>query len=639
MPASTVSALNAPTGFAGEAYNKFKQKTNGSSALLALGIVYGDLGTSPLYTLQTIVRIMGDQFTPEAAIGSLSLIFWALIITISVKYCLFVMRADNHGEGGILALMTLTGAHWSGRGRWLIAAGLFGAALIYGDGIITPAISVLSAVEGLNVATDIFKPYTMPIAVIILVGLFAIQSRGTGTVGKAFGPVMMVWFATMGVLGINGILQHPQVLEALNPVHAARLLTTHGFLGFTVLGGIFLALTGGEALYADMGHIGRNPIRTAWYCCVLPALVLNYAGQVAHFIVTPDLEANPFFKLAPDWAIYPLVVLATLATIIASQAIITGSFSMTRQAMQLGWFPGVRINQTSAEEYGQIYVPFVNWTMMFFTIALTIGFGSSDRLANAYGTAVSTTMVLTTVLLSHVMLHRWRWSLYQVIATTAVLLMVDLAFFSANLLKILEGGWIPLTFGALVFVIMTTWHFGVEAVHRRNAARSQKPEEFFAGLHNDGVVRVAGTAVFLTRLVKSIPPLIVNYVKQGRSLQETIIALTVSFENVPRVRSKDRVRLERIDDSFWHVTLHFGFVEIPDIPSVLGGAKSAGLPVLDKPTYFVERNDLVSRNHRNPISRWRVALFSFMFRNSAHAIDRFKIPANSLIEIGRRIEL
>jgi KUP system potassium uptake protein len=638
MPASAVSALNAPTGFAGEAVGKSEQKTTGATALLALGIVYGDLGTSPLYTLQTIVRIMGDKFTPEAAIGALSLIFWSLIVTISVKYCLFVMRADNHGEGGILALMTLTGARWSGRGRWLVIAGLFGAALIYGDGIITPAISVLSAVEGLNVATDIFKPYTMPIAVAILVCLFAIQSRGTGTVGKAFGPIMMVWFATLGALGVSGIVHHPQVLEALNPVHAARLLTTHGFTGFTVLGGIFLALTGGEALYADMGHIGRNPIRAAWYCFVLPALVLNYAGQVANFIVTPDLEANPFFKLAPDWAIYPLVALATLATIIASQAIITGSFSMTRQAMQLGWFPGVRISQTSAEAYGQIYVPFVNWTMMFFTLALSVGFGSSDRLAGAYGTAVSTTMVLTTVILSQVMLHRWRWSPLQVIATTGVLLAVDLAFFSANLLKISEGGWIPLTFGALVFVIMTTWHFGVEAVHRRNAARSQKPEAFFAGLHSDGIVRVAGSAVFLTRLVKSIPPLIVNYVKQG-SLQETVIALTVSFENVPRVRSRDRVRVERIDDSFWHVTVHFGFVEIPDIPSVLRGATTEGLPVLDRATYYIERNDLVSRPHRNPLSRWRVSLFSFMFRNSAHAIDRFRISASTLIEIGRRIEL
>ena len=440
------------------------------------------------------------------------------------------------------------------------------------------------------------------------------------------------------MLGVSGIVHHPQVLEALNPVHAARLLTTHGFTGFTVLGGIFLALTGGEALYADMGHIGRNPIRAAWYSFVLPALVLNYAGQVANFIVTPDLEANPFFKLAPDWAIYPLVALATLATIIASQAIITGSFSMTRQAMQLGWFPGVRISQTSAEAYGQIYVPFVNWTMMFFTLALSVGFGSSDRLAGAYGTAVSTTMVLTTVILSQVMLHRWRWSPLQVIATTGVLLAVDLAFFSANLLKISEGGWIPLTFGALVFVIMTTWHFGVEAVHRRNAARSQKPEAFFAGLHSDGIVRVAGSAVFLTRLVRSIPPLIVNYVKQG-SLQETVIALTVSFENVPRVRSRDRVRVERIDDSFWHVTVHFGFVEIPDIPSVLRGATKEGLPVLDRATYYIERNDLVSRPHRNPLSRWRVSLFSFMFRNSAHAIDRFRISASTLIEIGRRIEL
>src|SRR5467141_3175245 len=494
MTASTVSALNAPTDFTGEAQNRFAQPTTVSAGLLALGIVYGDLGTSPLYTLQTIVHIMGDQFTPEAALGSLSLIFWALIITISIKYCLFVMRADNHGEGGILALMTMTGAHWAGRGRALIIMGLFGAALIYGDGIITPAISVLSSVEGLNVATSIFKPYTMPIAVAILIGLFAIQSRGTGTVGKAFGPVMLVWFATIGVLGIVGIAHHPQVLGALNPAHGVGLLTTHGYLGFTLLGGVFLALTGGEALYADMGHVGRNPIRVAWYCFVLPALVLNYAGQVGNFLASPDLEANPFFKLAPNWSIYPLVVLATLATVIASQAIITGSFSMTRQAMQLGWFPGVRISQTSAEEYGQIYVPFVNWTMMAFTVALTVGFGSSDRLAGAYGTAVSTTMVLTTALLYRVMRDRWHWPVYQAGAVTVVLLAIDVAFFSANLLKISEGGWIPLTFGALVFVIMTTWHYGVEVVHRRNAARSQQPGKFFEYLRSENVVRVPGTA-------------------------------------------------------------------------------------------------------------------------------------------------
>jgi KUP system potassium uptake protein len=639
MATSTVSALNASTDFAGETQNRFAQPTTVSAGLLALGIVYGDLGTSPLYTLQTIVHIMGDQFTPEAALGSLSLIFWALIVTISIKYCFFVMRADNQGEGGILALMTLTGARWASRGRWLIFMGLFGAALIYGDGIITPAISVLSAVEGLNVATSIFRPYTMPMALVILVGLFAIQHRGTGVVGRAFGPVMLVWFATIGILGIIGIVHHPAVLAAINPIYGAELVMDHGFLGFTVLGGVFLALTGGEALYADMGHVGRNPIRVAWYCFVLPALVLNYAGQVGNFLASPDLETNPFFKLAPNWSIYPLVALATLATIIASQAIITGSFSMTRQAMQLGWFPGVRINQTSAEEYGQIYVPFVNWTMMAFTVALTVGFGSSDRLAGAYGTAVSTTMVLTTALLYHVMRHRWHWSLYQAAAVTGILLAVDLAFFSANLLKISEGGWIPLTFGALTFIIMTTWHYGVEAVHRRNAAAAQQPGEFFARLRSDNVARVPGTAVFLTRLGKAIPPVIVNYVKHVRSLQKTVIALTISFEEVPRVRSEDRIRVEEFDDGFWHVTVHFGFVEIPDLPAVLALAKKDGVPVLEKASYFIERGDLSSRKHRNLLSRWRMALFSLMSRNSAHAIDRFKIPSSALIEIGRRIEL
>jgi KUP system potassium uptake protein len=639
MPTSTVSAPNAPTDFTGEAHNRFAQPTTISAGLLALGIVYGDLGTSPLYTLQTIVHIMGDQFTPEAALGSLSLIFWALIITISIKYCLFVMRADNQGEGGILALMTMTGAHWAGRARALIVMGLFGAALIYGDGIITPAISVLSAVEGLNVATSMFKPYTMPIAVVILVGLFAIQHRGTGVVGKAFGPVMLVWFATIATLGVIGIVHHPHVLAAINPLYGAQLVMNHGFLGFTVLGGVFLALTGGEALYADMGHIGRNPIRVTWYCLVLPALVLNYAGQIGNFLEAPNLEANPFFQLAPNWSIYPLVALATLATVIASQAIITGSFSMTRQAMQLGWFPGVRISQTSAEEYGQIYVPFVNWAMMAFTVALAAGFGSSDRLAGAYGTAVSTTMVLTTALLYHVMRSRWQWSFCRAAAVTGILLAVDLAFFSANLLKILEGGWIPLTFGALVFIIMTAWHSGVEAMRQRSAARSLQPAEFFVRLRSDNVVRVPGTAVFLTRLGKAIPPVIVNYVKQVGSLQKTVIALTVSFEDVPRVRSEERVRIEQLSDGFWHVTVHFGFVEIPDLPAILRFAKKDGVPVLDSASYFIERNDLVSRKHRNPLSQWRVALFSFMSRNSAHAIDRFKIPSSALIEIGRRIEL
>jgi KUP system potassium uptake protein len=638
MPFSSTSAPDRHTEFVGDARTRLEQSPSLATILLALGIVYGDLGTSPLYTLQTIVHLMGHAFTPEAALGSVSLVFWSLTVTISVKYSLFVMRADNHGEGGILALMAMTGAHWSSRGRWLVIFGLFGAALIYGDGILTPAISVLSAVEGLNVATGAFKPYTMPMTVLILVVLFSVQSRGTAKIGKAFGPIMLIWFTTMAALGIVGIVRHPQVLGALNPIHGLRLLRTYGLLGFSVLGGVFLALTGGEALYADMGHVGRRPIRIAWYSIVLPALVLNYAGQVGKFMDAPDLESNPFFKLAPDWTIYPLIGLATVATIIASQAIITGSFSMTRQALQLGWFPGVRIDQTSAEEYGQIYVPFVNWTMLFFTVALTVGFGSSDRLAGAYGTAVSTTMVLTTALLYEVMRHRWGWTLYQAAAAAGLLLAVDLAFFSANLLKILKGGWIPLTFGMLVFTIMTTWHNGVEALYGRNTTRAQQPPEFFARLRNK-VIRVPGTGIFLTRRDKGIPPIIVNYVKQGRSLHETVLALTVSFESVPRVRPRDRLRCEHLGEGFWYVTVHFGFVEMPDLPSVISRAREEGLPAWDEPTYYIERHDPIGRQSRSVVSRWRIALFAFMSRNSAHAVDRFGIPSDALVEIGRRIEL
>lgn len=639
MASSSVSTTNTATDSVGHAHRRVERPASPSAGLVALGIVYGDLGTSPLYTMQAVKHLMGNQFTPNVAIGSLSLVFWALIVTISIKYCLFVMRADNHGEGGILALMALTAPSSLERGRWLIFAGLFGAALIYGDGIITPAISVLSAVEGLNVATDAFKPYTMPIAVAILAGLFAIQHKGTEKVGNAFGPIMLTWFAAIALLGIFSIIRHPGVLGAINPMQGVRVLIGHGLLGFAMLGGVFLALTGGEALYADIGHIGRNPIRITWYCVVLPALVLNYAGQVANFQDHPNLGERPFFELAPSWLIYPLVTLATLATVIASQAIITGSFSMTRQAMQLGWFPGVRIDQTSAEEYGQIYVPFVNWIMMALTIALTVGFGSSDRLAGAYGTAVSTTMVLTTVLLFQVMLKRWHWPFYQAVAIASIFLIVDFAFFLANLMKIVDGGWIPLTFGAFLFVIMTTWRYGVDAKERRDAARTQPLENFLRHLRHDGVPRVPGTAVFLTRSGEMIAPVIVDYVEEVRSLPETVITLAVSFEDVPRVRSNNRVRVEQFGDGFWHVTVHFGFVQIPDLPSALGLVKKQGVPPLKGATYFIEREYLVSRRRRNVLARWRIALFSFMSRNSAHAIDRFQIPAESLVELGRRIEL
>jgi KUP system potassium uptake protein len=639
MPYASTAALSAGSDFNGRPHRRIEPSPGRATILLALGIVYGDLGTSPLYTLQTIVHLMGRAFDAEAALGSLSLVFWSLIVTISIKYCLLVMRADNHGEGGILALMAMTGARWSGRGRWLLIAGLFGAALIYGDGIITPAISVLSAVEGLNVATSVFKPYTMPIAVVILLGLFALQNRGTASVGKAFGPIMLLWFISIGGLGVFGLFSHPEVLAALDPIYGLRLLTTHGFVGFVVLGGVFLALTGGEALYADMGHVGRAPIRVAWYCIVLPALILNYAGQVATFIASPDLDSNPFFKLAPSVALYPLVALATIATIIASQAIITGCLSMTRQAMQLGWFPGVRIRQTSADEYGQIYVPFVNWTMMLMTVAVTVAFGTSDRLAGAYGTAVSTTMVLTTILLFEVMRRRWHWPLWQSVAIAVILVGVDLSFFAANLLKFLEGGWIPLTFGMLVFIVMITWHSGITTLYRRNAKHSETPAAFLGRLTAEDIVRVPGTGVFLTRLGKGMPPIIVNYVTQTRSLFETVVALTVSFESTPRVWPADRIKCEKLGEGLWHMTVHFGFVEIPDLPYAISAARREGLPAWDRPTFYIERYDAVSRSKRSWLSRWRVALFAFMSRNSAHAVDRFRIPSKELVEIGRRIEL
>ena len=497
MPADIVQEDNL-------ALARVARKTTPAAALAALGIVYGDLGTSPLYTLQAVVGATGGHFSPEAALGSLSLIFWALIITISVKYCLFVMRADNHGEGGILALMSMTGANWSEGRRILIVMGLFGAALIYGDGIITPAISVLSALEGLNVATDVFKPHVVSMAVAILFALFAIQSRGTAQIAKAFGPVMLLWFAVIAALGVAGISRYPAVIAAVDPRYGIALLTGHGWSGIAVLGGVFLAMTGGEAMYADMGHIGRNPIRTSWYGIVLPALLLNYAGQVALFLDDPAMDGNPFFRLAPSWSIYPLVGLATVATIIASQAIITGSFSLTRQAMQLGWFPGVRIRQTSSEEYGQIYVPFVNWTMMVLTVALTVSFGSSDRLAGAYGTAVSTTMLLTTALLYNVMRERWRWPVGPALTASGLFLAVDFAFFAANLFKIREGGWIPLTFGTLVFIVMVSWHFGFEAMRQRHTVLAETPDEFFRHLKESRVPRVPGTAIFLTRLATTI---------------------------------------------------------------------------------------------------------------------------------------
>ena len=622
------------------AFEGAARKTTPAAALAALGIVYGDLGTSPLYTLQAVIGATDGNFSPEVALGSLSLIFWALTITISIKYCLFVMRADNHGEGGILALMSISGASWSKGRRVLIVMGLFGAALLYGDGIITPAVSVLSALEGLNVATAVFKPHVVTIAVVILVALFAVQSRGTAQIARASGPVMLLWFVVIAALGVAGICRHPAVIAAIDPRYGIMLLTGHGWSGIAVLGGVFLAMTGGEAMYADMGHIGRNPIRASWYAIVLPALLLNYVGQIALFLADPATNGNPFFRLAPSWSIYPLVGLATVATIIASQAIITGSFSLTRQAMQLGWFPGVRICQTSSEEYGQIYVPFVNWTMMVLTVALTLSFASSDRLAGAYGTAVSTTMLLTTALLYNVMRSRWRWPLGPALLASGVFLAVDFAFFAANLFKIREGGWIPLTFGTAVFIVMVVWHFGFQAMRQRHTLMAKTPEEVFRYLKEHKIPRVPGTAVFLTRFSTAIPFLIIEHVTQMKSLYETVVALTVKFEDIPRVAPSERIELAKLAEGFWHITIHFGFVQVPDIPAALRQAKDLGCPLdLNNAIYFGARDNLVGSKRRNWIVRTGLRLFMLMFRNSVRAVDLFNLPSKAYVEVGRQFEI
>jgi KUP system potassium uptake protein len=616
------------------------EKPVSKMALTALGIVYGDLGTSPLYTYQTILGAAEGHPSPADALGMLSLVFWSLIATVSVKYCLVVMRADNRGEGGILALMSLL-PYGAGRGAAaLTGMGLFGAALIYGDGIITPAISVLSALEGINVATDVLKPYVLPAALVILVGLFSMQTYGTARIGRIFGPVMLAWFTVIAVLGIVGITHEPGVVAAIDPSHAFGFLVRHGWRSFAVLGGVFLAITGGEALYADMGHVGRRPIRLAWFCLVLPALLLSYAGQTALLMADPSLKGNPFFKLAPTWAVVPLVLLATAATIIASQAIITGTFSLTRQAMQLGWLPDLYIRQTSDEEYGQIYVPLVNWGMMVGTIGLTFAFGSSDRLAGAYGTAVSTTMLLTTALLFNAMRNVWKWPFFPAAALCATFLTMDLAFFSANLLKIKEGGWIPLLIGALVFVLMTTWHRGIEAIRRRLKDHVASPEEFMASLAEGKIPRVDGTAVFLSRTEAPVPAMLIRHVNQMKALQKIVVVLTISFERVPRVDAEHRAEARQLADGLWQVIVRYGFVEIPNLTNALSEAKVRGCPLdLAGAVFFAAHDDVVQNKTRPRLSGWSRVLFAFMHRNALRAPERFDLPADRFLEVGRQIAL
>jgi KUP system potassium uptake protein len=607
----------------------------------ALGVVFGDLGTNTLFALR---ECFGGQHpvepTPDNVLGVCSLIFWTLIIIISIKYIVYVMRMDNRGEGGILALMALLSS-WRGRSySILVSLGMFGAALLYGDSMITSAISVLSAVEGLKVATPALDPYVVPITVVILVLLFVFQRRGTEAIGAVFGPVMLVWFCIQATLGISGIVSQPQVLAAASPHHAIGFLLTNQFHGFLVLGAVFLVVAGGEALYADVGHFSAKSIRLAWYVLVLPALVLNYFGQGAVLISNPQQLEHPFYQLAPGWALFPLVVLATIATVIASQAVISGVFSLSRQAAFLGLFPRLHVIQTSATRIGQIYVPTINWLLMAGTIALVLGFRTSSGLAGAYGVAVSTTMVITTLLAFRATRELWGWSMIPAVLVTAGFLVVDLAFFGANVFRIVQGGWVALLVGGVVFMLMSTWKRGREIVKRRLNKNIVSVDSFVERIADDPPVRVPGTAVFMSGNPNGTPPMLLHHLKLNQVLHGTVILLTVVIEDDPRVESEDRLEVSEFDKGIYQMIVHFGFMDDPKVPEALRRAKGYGLDLdLNTVTYYVGGQQLVPTEDDPAMAVWREKLFVYLARNAGWSANFYGLPADRVIELGIQIEL
>ena len=612
-------------------------------SLSALGVVYGDIGTSPIYALRECFH-GSHPFapTPGNVLGVMSLIFWSLMIIISLKYLAFVMRADNHGEGGILALLALL-APWhqkSLQGRVLLFVGLFGAALLYGDGAITPAISVLSAVEGLELAAPGLTPYVLPITIGVLVLLFRFQKRGTSRIGSVFGPVMLLWFATLALLGGAWIARAPQVLGAVNPAHGVNFFLHNGWRGFAVLGAVFLVVTGGEALYADMGHFGRFPIRLTWFTLVLPALLINYFGQAALMLLHPEKAQQPFFALAPEWALFPLVLLATVSTVIASQAVISGAFSLTRQAVQFDQCPHVHIVQTSPEEIGQIYIPSVNWLLMIVTIALVLGFGTSSRLAGAYGVAVTTTMVITGVLAFFVAIRTWHWHPLTAGLVLVAFLTVDLAFFGANLMKIASGGWFPLAAGAVVFILMSTWRRGREILAAHFKKGREPLEGFLQRIAADPPPRVPGTAVFVVEPVTGTPPQLLHHLAHNQALHRQVVLLSVHTKGVPRVTADKRLEVTPLDQGFTQVTVNYGFMQSPNIPVALRECGVFGLAVdPDTTTYYLARETLIPSLKRHGMVLWREKLFAFMTRNALPATDFYRIPPERAVELGIRIEI
>jgi len=624
--------------------NSSEKSRLGGLALAALGVVYGDIGTSPLYALKEVFGSPHHPvpITPENVLGILSLVFWALMAVVSGKYVSFITRADNRGEGGIMALMALAlrkEKDGSLRRNIIVVLGLFGAALFYGDGVITPAISVLSAVEGLGIITPALEPFVIPLALMVLAGLFVIQRHGTASVGRLFGPVMVLWFATLAVLGVSNIAAEPGVLRALNPVWAVQFFVTNPGIGFFSLGSVVLVLTGGEALYADMGHFGRRPIQVAWFGMVLPALLVNYFGQGALLLSNPAAIENPFYLLAPGWALYPLVALATAATVIASQAVISGAFSLTLQAMQLGYLPRFQVRHTSESEMGQIYLPAINWLLLASVIALVLGFKSSSNIAAAYGIAVTGTMLITNFLVFVVARELWRWKLVPTVLCILPFVLIDLAFFSANSIKILAGGWFPLAFGLFVFILMATWKRGREVLHQKLGQDAIDLAPFISSLALGGATRVPGTAVFMTGRPQGVPRALLHSLKHYKVLHERMVIVTIRIFDVPHVPEIDRVEVADLGESFWQVTVQYGFKDEPDLPAALALCAHFGLEfeMMDT-SFFLGRETLIPRRSKE-MAYWRVLLFALMFRNASSLTAFFRIPSNRVVELGSQVVL
>jgi KUP system potassium uptake protein len=619
------------------------RSTRRALTLAALGIVFGDIGTSPLYALrETFSPAYGIALEPANILGGVSTIFWALMVVVSLKYVLLIMRADNRGEGGIMALIALAASavrDQPQRRLPLMVIGIVGASLFYGDAVLTPAISVLSAVEGLEIGTSAFKPYIVPLAVGVLVALFALQSRGTAVVGRLFGPITLSWFLAIGASGIYGIVKAPAVLAALNPLHALYFLTSHGFASFVVLGAVVLVVTGAEALYADMGHFGKGPVRIAWFSLVAPALVLNYFGQGALLMVRPEAVQNPFYLLLPGWALYPMVALATAATVIASQAVISGAYSLTRQAVQLGFLPRIKVVHTSASEIGQIYIPSINWLLCAVVVAAVIGFGSSSRLAGAYGVAVTATMLVDTLLTFFVIRYRWNYPPWLCVFATGFFLIVDVSFFSATLLKVADGGWLPLAIGACVFVVMTTWRRGRELLLARVRSSSVPLEPFLKSLFLDPPRRVPGTAVFMTATPDTTPHALLHNLNHNKVLHERVVFLTVEVRDEPWVSYKERVTSQRLGEGCWRVHVSYGFLDRPDVTRALELCAGAGLPFnLMETSFFLSREKIVAVGG-TAMPMWRDRMFAAMARNAASITDFFNIPSNRVIELCTRVEI